>query len=154
MHDKMFDHVVNSTMLADLCYESYYDVCPCTAMTTPLINANECPLCNGHGVLVMTDYDVILSDTYFTKKSLTPINKVTRAEVGRFDTVTVDGVEHEFHKPISNHEQTVRLRIAIRNDDMEHTYPELLKESEKITSAENAYKELLEKCELLEKLKK
>ena len=33
-------------------------------------------------------------------------------------------------------------------------YPELLKESEKITSAENAYKELLEKCELLEKLKK
>jgi hypothetical protein len=154
MHDKMFDHVVNSTMLADLCYESYYDVCPCTTMSTPLTNAKECTLCNGHGVLIMTDFDVVLSDTYFTKQSLTPIEKASRPSVGRFDTVTVDGIEHEFHKPISTHEQTVRLRIETRNDDMEHMYPELLKESEKITAAENAYKDLLEKCELLEKIKK
>jgi hypothetical protein len=150
----MFDHVVTSTILADLCYESYYDVCPCTTMTTPLINAHECPLCNGHGALIVTDYDVILQDTYFSKASLTPISRVTRAEVGRFDTVTVDGVEHEFHTPIASHEQTVRLRIETRDDDMEHKYPELLKESEKIISAEKAYSELLEKCNLLDKLSK
>jgi len=152
MHDKMFDHVVASTILADLCDESYYDVCPCT-MTAPLINTNECPLCNGHGVLIMTDYDVILADTYFTKKSLTPINKVSRAEVGRFDTVTIDGVEHEFHKPITQNEQTVRLRIEVRHDELEDKYEDLLNEGNKLMLAENAYKDLLEKCELLEKLK-
>ncbi len=153
MHDKMFDHVVTSTIFADLCDESYYDVCPCT-MTTPLININECPLCNGHGVLIITDYDVILADTYFTKKSLTPISKVSRATVGKFDTVTIDGVEHEFHKPILNHEQTVKMRIDTRDETLEQIYPELLKQRKKLLLAEKAYNDILEKCELLEKLAK
>jgi hypothetical protein len=151
MHDKMFDHVVTSTILADLCNESYYDECPCM-LTIPLINTNECPLCNGHGVLIMTDFDVVLQDTYFTKKSLTSISKGSSVVAGKCENVTIDGIEHQFHAPLSTHEQAVNLRIESRNYQMEYKYPELLKESEKITAAEKAYSHLLEKCELLDKL--
>ena len=81
-------------------------------------------------------------------------SKVSRATVGKFDTVTIDGVEHEFHKPILNHEQTVKMRIDTRDETLEQIYPELLKQRKKLLLAEKAYNDILEKCELLEKLAK
>ena len=46
------------------------------------------------------------------------------------------------------------MRIDTRDEHLEQIYPELSKQRNKILLEEKAYNDILEKCELLEKLAK
>lgn len=144
----MYDHMVGTAIVADLFEESYYEKCKCADVT-------ECAVCNGHGVLLVTDYDVCLSDNNWTKQKLTPIPSGVIVEQINSDTVTINDVVFDWYEPVKTIDLLeVQLKIEPRSTDLEKYYPELAAEGLRLAEAEVQYNDILEKCEMLEKLSK